>query len=78
VNGSLRTLICAKECVGTYAAVRRERLAAARAGFDMRVPFNELNRVFALGFKPLPWEDKGYVSTTMQGAELREENTGGS
>jgi hypothetical protein len=30
------------------AAARRERLAAARAGCDML--FNELNRVFALGF----------------------------
>jgi hypothetical protein len=48
------------------AAARHERLAAARAGFDMGVAFNELNRVFALGFKPLPWGDNGYVPATMQ------------
>ncbi len=40
---------------------RRERLAAARAGFEMGVPFNELNRVLDLGFKPFPWGDKGYI-----------------
>jgi hypothetical protein len=51
------------------AASRRERLAAARAGFDMGVPFNELNRAFGLGFKPLPWGDKGYVPSTLQPAE---------
>jgi HK97 family phage portal protein len=50
------------------AAARRERLAAARAGFDMGVPFNELNRSFDLGFQPLPWGDQGYVPTTMQPA----------
>jgi HK97 family phage portal protein len=50
------------------AASRRERLAAARAGFDMGVPFNELNRAFDLGFKPLPWGDQGYVPTAMQPA----------
>ena len=43
------------------AAARRDRLAAARAGFEMGIPFNELNRAFALGFKPLPWGDKGYI-----------------
>jgi HK97 family phage portal protein len=47
---------------------RRHRLAAARAGFDMGVPFNELNRVLDLGFKPLPWGDKGFIPTTMQPA----------
>ncbi|HWQ93778.1 MAG TPA: phage portal protein [Clostridia bacterium] len=41
---------------------RRDRLAAARAGFEMGVPFNELNRVLDLGFKPLPWGDRGYVA----------------
>ena len=50
------------------AAARRDRLAAARAGFDMGVPFNELNRAFDLGFKPLPWGDKGYVPSAMQPA----------
>ncbi len=41
---------------------RRERLGAARAGFDMGVPFNELNRVLDLGFKPLPWGDRGWIN----------------
>jgi len=50
------------------AAARRERLAAARAGFDMGVPFNELNRAFDLGFKPLPWGDQGYIPSAMQPA----------
>jgi HK97 family phage portal protein len=50
------------------AATRRDRLAAARAGFDMGVPFNELNRAFDLGFKPLPWGDRGYVPSAMQSA----------
>ena len=46
--------------------MRRDR--AARAGFDMGVPFNELNRGFDLGFKPLPWGDQGYIPSTMQPA----------
>jgi HK97 family phage portal protein len=45
---------------------RRARLAAARAGFDMGIPFNDLNRAFDLGFRPLPWGDQGYVPTTVQ------------
>lgn len=48
---------------------RRSRLAAARSGFDMGIPFNELNRAFALGFKPLPWGDTGYVPSSMQKVE---------
>jgi HK97 family phage portal protein len=51
------------------AAARRERLASARAGFEMGVPFNELNRAFDLGFKPLPWGDRGYVPSAMQPAD---------
>ena len=51
------------------AAARRDRLAAARAGFDMGVPFNELNRAFDLGFKPLAWGDKGYIPSAMQPAD---------
>jgi hypothetical protein len=51
------------------AAARRERLAAARTGFDMGIPFNELNRAFDLGFEPLPWGDQGYVPSAMQPAE---------
>ena len=56
------------------AAARRDRLAAARAGFEMGIPFNELNRAFALGFKPLAWGDKGYIPSTMQPADGREGN----
>ena len=45
---------------------RRDRLAAAKTGFDMGVPFNELNRIFDLGFKPLPWGDIGYLPSKYQ------------
>jgi HK97 family phage portal protein len=45
---------------------RRDRLTAAKTGFDMGVPFNELNRVLDLGFKPLPWGDQGYLPTNVQ------------
>jgi len=51
------------------AAARRDRLAAARAGFEMGIPFNELNRAFDLGFKPLPWGDQGHIPSAMQPAE---------
>jgi phage portal protein BeeE len=47
---------------------RRNRLAAAKTGFDMGIPFNELNRVLDLGFQPLPWGDTGYVPSTMHPA----------
>jgi len=50
--------------------VRRDRLAAARAAFDMGVPFNELNRVLDLGFKHLPWGDQGYLPGNLQLAAL--------
>jgi phage portal protein BeeE len=49
-------------------AAQRARLAAARAAFDMGVPFNELNRVLDLGFKPLAWGDEGWVASGMQKA----------
>ena len=45
---------------------RRNRLAAAKTGFDMGIPFNELNRVLDLGFKPLPWGDTGYLPAKYQ------------
>jgi hypothetical protein len=32
----------------------------------MGIPFNDLNRAFDLGFRPLPWGDQGYVPTTVQ------------
>ena len=50
---------------------RRNRLAAARTAFEMGIPFNELNRVLDLGFKSLPWGDRGYVGSKLQ--EVREE-----
>ncbi len=40
---------------------RRSRLATAQAGFGMGIPFNELNRILDLGFKPLPWGNDGYI-----------------
>lgn len=49
---------------------RRNRLAAAKTGFDMGIPFNELNRVLDLGFRPLPWGNKGFIPTALQPAEL--------
>ena len=61
-------------------AARRERLAAARAGFDMGVPFNELNRAFDLGFRALPWGDQGYVANSVQAVgrlQEKAENTEG-
>jgi HK97 family phage portal protein len=44
---------------------RRARLAAARAGFDMGIPLNDLNRAFDLGFRPFPWGEQGYVPGAM-------------
>jgi hypothetical protein len=40
---------------------RRTRLTTAKTAFDMGVPFNELNRVLDLGFKPTPWGNKGHL-----------------
>jgi phage portal protein BeeE len=45
---------------------RRARLAAARSGFDMGIPLNDLNRSFDLGFRPFPWGDQGYIPSGMQ------------
>jgi len=45
---------------------RRNRLVAARTGFEMGIPFNELNRVLDLGFKHLPWGDEGWVAAGMR------------
>src|SRR6266436_3893003 len=44
---------------------RRSRLAAVKTGFDMGIPFNELNRVFDLGFKDLPWGNTGYLPSKL-------------
>jgi phage portal protein BeeE len=48
---------------------RRSRLASAKTGFELGVPFNELNRVLDLGFKPLPWGNTGYVAGNLQRIE---------
>ena len=40
---------------------RRNRLSAAKTAFDMGIPFNDLNRVLDLGFRPLPWGNTGYL-----------------
>jgi HK97 family phage portal protein len=44
----------------------RKRLASAKIGFDMGIPFNELNKIFDLGFKPLPWGNIGYLPAKYQ------------
>src|SRR5207245_8407473 len=44
---------------------QRDRLATARTVFDMGVPFIELNRVLDLGFRRLPWGDRGYVTARL-------------
>jgi phage portal protein BeeE len=47
---------------------RRSRLATAKTAFDMGVPFNELNRVFDLGFKPISCGNNSYLPTALQKA----------
>jgi HK97 family phage portal protein len=44
---------------------RRTRLTSAKTAFEMGVPFNEVNRVLDLGFKPLPWGDTGFLSSNI-------------
>jgi HK97 family phage portal protein len=51
-------------------AARRSRLAAAKTGFDMGIPLNELNRALDLGFKPLSWGDTGYLPSGLQPVPL--------
>src|SRR4051812_37545156 len=55
---------------------RRSRLVAARTGFEMGIPLNELNRVFDLGFKSFPWGDAGYLKSnlTPAGTTMDEHN----
>ncbi len=47
-------------------AARRSRLVAAKTGFDMGIPFHELNRVLDLGFKPQSWGDTGSLAAKYQ------------
>jgi hypothetical protein len=44
---------------------RRDRIAAAKVGFDMGIPLNELNRLLDLGLAPLPWGDTGYLPASL-------------
>jgi HK97 family phage portal protein len=44
---------------------RRTRLTSAKTAFEMGVPFNEVNRVLDLGFKPLPWGETGFLSSNI-------------
>jgi phage portal protein BeeE len=45
---------------------RRTRLTSAKTAFEMGVPFNEVNRVLDLGFKPLPWGNTGHLATNLR------------
>src|SRR6266568_5149733 len=49
-------------------AARRQRLDAATKAFGMGVPFNEINAVYDLGFKALPWGDTGFLPANLQEA----------
>ena len=44
---------------------RRQRLEAAARGFALGIPFNDLNQVLDLGFKPLPWGNIGYLPANL-------------
>jgi phage portal protein BeeE len=50
---------------------QHERLQIAKLGFEMGIPFNELNRVMDLGYKKLPWGDTGYLPANLQPANLK-------
>jgi hypothetical protein len=54
---------------------RRDRLAAAKTGFDMGIPLNELNRLLDLGIAPLPWGNTGYLPTTLHPAGALQDST---
>src|ERR1043166_9420511 len=56
--------------------VRRDKKQkSAKTGFGMGVPFNELNRVFDLGFKSLPWGSTGYLKSTLNPVGTLSANT---
>jgi HK97 family phage portal protein len=57
------------------AAARRDRLAAARTGFDMGIPFNELNRAFDLGFKAVALGGQGVCAGCDAGGRRRKSET---
>jgi phage portal protein BeeE len=45
---------------------RRNRLAAAKTGFEMGIPLNQLNRVLDLGFPDLPHGNTCFVPANLQ------------
>ncbi|HWW03041.1 MAG TPA: HK97 family phage prohead protease [Candidatus Acidoferrum sp.] len=45
---------------------RHTRLTTAKTGFEMGIPFNELNRVLDLGFKPIACGDDSYLPARLQ------------
>ncbi|MBU6408987.1 MAG: phage portal protein [Verrucomicrobia bacterium] len=47
---------------------RRTRADAASRMFGMGVPFNEINKVYDLGFADLPWGNTGFLPETLQAA----------
>jgi hypothetical protein len=56
------------EAMPVMQEARRARLDAASKAFAMGVPFNEVNQVFDLGFKELPWGDRAYLPANLQEA----------
>jgi HK97 family phage portal protein len=44
---------------------RMNRLISAERAFNMGVPFNDINEVFDLGFRPLPWGGRGYINSNL-------------
>jgi phage portal protein BeeE len=56
------------DCLPLLQQARRERLQAASQAFAMGVPFNEINAVYDLGFRSLPWGDTGHLPAKLQEA----------
>jgi HK97 family phage portal protein len=44
----------------------RKRLQSAKVAFDMGTPYNELTKIFDLGFKPQPWGNEAFLPTKYQ------------
>jgi phage portal protein BeeE len=57
---------------------RRTRLTSAKTAFEMGVPFNEVNRVLDLGFKPLPWGDTGFLNSNVIPIQPKQSSSSGS
>ncbi|HSU55849.1 MAG TPA: phage portal protein [Candidatus Dormibacteraeota bacterium] len=53
----------------------KSRITTAKIGFDMGIPVNELNRIFDLGFRPVPWGDTGYLPKNLVPAGTLTQNT---